>query len=399
MNSNKHIFTLLICLYFTQGLPSGLLAHALPALMRSYEVDLRWISLLKLLAIPWFLKFLWSPYIDQYWQRRQWIMLFQSGAICILLLLSMLNPETIFSDYLFLFMLLVFLLNAFSASQDIASDGIAVQEIPTQQLGWVNSIQVSAYKIGLIGGGTALLILLDTIGWQYSLQCFAGLLLLALIPVLLYKNDITPTSTNPLTKTSFKNVFLTFIDDKNMWLWLAIIATYKMADGLGSAMIKPMLIDHGLSLSDVGYLTSISSIAGITGAVLGGFLFPKLSLKQALIGFSVLQSIGIGLLAFIPLYKLSIYSIYALSLFEQFADGLSTVTLFAAMMMHCRKGLEGTDYTLQNSIHLIGAGTASILSGIIAESIGYSWLFITSLMLGLLSLLLIMIYPNGSIRT
>jgi MFS family permease len=398
MNNHKTLWALLICLYFSQGLPSGLLAHALPAIMRSYGVGLEWIGLIKLLALPWLLKFLWAPFIDQYWQRKYWILLFQGLVITLLLVLSMFNPETIFDRYLIPFLLLLFLLNTCSASQDIASDGLAVQQLPVRYLGFANSIQVGAYKIGLILGGTALLIVLDHWGWQYTFQLFALMLLLTLIPIALFKGGSASTSClEPVCHVSFMAAMRGFLAQKQILPWLCVIITYKMSDGLGSGMIKPMLIDHGYSLADIGYLTSTSSIIGILGAALSGFLFLKMSCRQSLLYFGAFQALTIGLLAFIPQVIESVYWVYTLTLMEQFADGLSTVALFAAMMTQCRKGLEGTDYTLQTSFQLMGSGMAALGSGFIAANLGYPALFLFAALLGFSTLVFILFfYKNAS---
>lgn len=47
---------LLSALYCAQGLPSGLIAHALPVMLRQHGVDLAVIGLLKLIALPWMLR-------------------------------------------------------------------------------------------------------------------------------------------------------------------------------------------------------------------------------------------------------------------------------------------------------------------------------------------------------
>ncbi len=55
---------LLASLYCAQGLPSGLIAHSLPVLLRQHGVDLAVIGVLKLLALPWMLKVLWAPWVQ-----------------------------------------------------------------------------------------------------------------------------------------------------------------------------------------------------------------------------------------------------------------------------------------------------------------------------------------------
>jgi hypothetical protein len=77
---------LLASLYCAQGLPSGLIAHSLPVLLRQHGVDLAVIGLLKLLALPWMLKVLWAPWVDRIasarlGHHRGWILPLQTTVI------------------------------------------------------------------------------------------------------------------------------------------------------------------------------------------------------------------------------------------------------------------------------------------------------------------------------
>ncbi|MCK5881356.1 MAG: hypothetical protein KAG18_05720, partial [Sinobacterium sp.] len=147
-------FVIIIGLYFAQGLPSGILAKALPPLMREYGVSLSLIGALKLLALPWFLKFLWAPFVDQRSSRRRWIIALQSSVIPLLLLLSLFPLESLMNQYLWLFLGALLLINTLSATQDIATDGLTASTLHESQLGIANTIQVAAYKVGLILGGS-----------------------------------------------------------------------------------------------------------------------------------------------------------------------------------------------------------------------------------------------------
>ena len=88
---------LLTSLYCAQGLPSGLIAHALPVLLRQNQVDLALIGLLKLLALPWLLKALWAPWVDrlaspQLGHHRGWILPLQLTVITCMILLAVIDP-------------------------------------------------------------------------------------------------------------------------------------------------------------------------------------------------------------------------------------------------------------------------------------------------------------------
>ena len=72
---------LLSSLYLAQGLPYGFFTQALPVLLREAGLSLKAISATSLLFLPWALKFLWAPFIDQRGTRKQWLLLLQSSAV------------------------------------------------------------------------------------------------------------------------------------------------------------------------------------------------------------------------------------------------------------------------------------------------------------------------------
>lgn len=396
---------LLTSLYFSQGLPSGLLAHALPALLREHQVSLEYIGFLKLLALPWMLKFLWAPWVDRYHfastgPHRSWILPMQLLVIVLLLTLSQLDPSRIFGSYLVPFFALLLLLNFSSATQDIATDGLAVKLLPSRWRGLGNSIQVSGYKLGLIIGGSLLLLAIDRIGWSASFAALAVMLALLTLPVLIFRErpDInespegeagpTPTVNKPGLTYLWQNN-RTFFLQPGIRSWLLVLITYKLADALGSGMVKPMLVDAGFTLSDIGTLTLISSVTGMLAAVLGGLLYYRLGPRITLPLFGLLQAAGIAGFAVIAAGHRDVATVYAVSLFEQAADGMSTVALFALMMEQCRPNHEGADYSLQTCLQVILAGLTGATSGWLASAVGYQWHFLIAGGLGVLMLLFV----------
>ncbi|HEY9036435.1 MAG TPA: MFS transporter [Pseudomonadales bacterium] len=377
-------------LYLAQGLPSGLLAHALPAIMSTEGVDVRWIGLAKLLALPWFFKALWAPVVDRCGNRRQWIVALQSSAAICLLLLSLMPLEFIGLSALML-MLGLLCLNTASATQDVATDGLAVSVLPTRWHGIANSVQVGAFKVGLIAGGSGLLLLLDAISWAVALQGMALLLLLLTVPVLLMPHVPRTIAVHAADARqgywldSFRDFFA---HRAGMGAWLAVLLTFKVADSLGSAMIKPMLAAHGWDKTGMAELTLVASLCGLLGAAIGGVAYYRLGAIRSLLVFGFLQAVGIGAWALLD-SGAGVSLVYGIAAFEQMADGMSTVALFAVMMGWCRSGHEGGDYTLQASLHMAIAGLGSVLSGFLAHAVGLSLHFLLAAGLGMSALWLV----------
>jgi MFS family permease len=402
-----HNWLLLITLYFLQGFPSGLLVHAMPALLRSSGVSLEIIGFMKLLALPWVLRFIWAPYVDRYYVRkwgahRSWILGMQLLVVISVFSLMLTDITRLSSVDLTLILSIIFFINLFCATQDIATDALAVKLLPTHLRGLGNSVQVSGYKIGLLFGGNAILWGLDLIGWQTTLMFMGLIILLCLLPTLMFNENKTFQEDSPPLTTEqtaekeklsfpwFWQQFYAFAKRPGLPFWLFTLAIYKMGDSLGSAMIKPMLVDMGTSLSTIANLTLISSLAGILAATLGGVLYYRFGPRTCLLLFGLMQGLGLGGYALI-----NSESSYALlmwmSIFEQSADGMATVALFAMMMEHCRKDHEGTDYSLQACIQVSVAGLGGVLAGVIANQFGYSQLFISAMLLTWICLIPVML--------
>ena len=374
-------------LYLAQGLPSGLMAHALPAIMSAEGVDLRVIGLLKLLALPWFFKALWAPVSDRYGNRRQWIVSLQVSAAVCLFFLSLL-PLSFSGASFIVLMTGLLLLNAASATQDVATDGLAISVLPKRWHGIANSVQVGAYKIGLIAGGSGLLLLLDRMGWSQALQGMSALLLLLIVPVLLMPSPPRTIAVHAAAESSgyWRESFGNFFSRRpGIGVWLMVLLTFKVADSLGSAMIKPMLAAHGWDLAGMAELTLVSSLCGLLGAAIGGLVYYRLGAIRSLLLTGFLQAVGIAGWALLA-QGVSSNAVYAIAAFEQMADGMSTVALFAVMMGWCRSGHEGGDYTVQASLHMVIAGIGSVLSGFVAHSIGLTSHFLLAAVLGICAL-------------
>ena len=160
---HRQLLGVLALFYFAQGLPSGLMAKALPALARDAGMPLPHIGLLSLAALPWALKFIWAPWVDRLGagranHRKRWVVACQAAAALVVLGIAFVDPAALFTTHFMVLIFLIGLLNLACATQDIAADGLAVRMLTPGLRGPGNSIQVTGYKVGLMLGGGALLI-------------------------------------------------------------------------------------------------------------------------------------------------------------------------------------------------------------------------------------------------
>src|SRR3954454_6305879 len=77
-------------LYFSEGLPFGIVSDLMPVYLRVHGVDLTTIGFLSTVASAWTLKVFWSPMIDAFGTYRRWIATaVLAMAICMGVLVAM----------------------------------------------------------------------------------------------------------------------------------------------------------------------------------------------------------------------------------------------------------------------------------------------------------------------
>ncbi|ESA37299.1 arabinose efflux permease family protein [Leptolyngbya sp. Heron Island J] len=379
---------LLGSLYVAQHIPLTFVYEALPVFLRQQNVSLRTLGLLQLLALPLVFKFLWSPLIDRYgvtrWRHyRFWILCFQTGLGGVIALLAFLNITQQFT-LLLIGLLLVSLL---SASQDIGTDALAVGLLSPAERGIGNGIQRGGNSLGAIIGGGGMLLLLSYWGWRITLLAMAAVLLLAVIPIARHREQvIKPALSSPPSFGRLISVYRR----PGMGRWSLILLLYGIGPYMALTMFRPLLVDIGLSMGEIGLLLGVVSYgAGLLGAVAAGLNISRLGRKQALVIFSALQGIAIAAYCLPALGFTQLPILYVVAMIAQFINGMAMTALFTVMMDNSEATTAGTDYTVQSSVVYISGILGATFSGVIAETIGYQGVFAVALLFAVVTVLAI----------
>ncbi|NOJ80454.1 MFS transporter [Myxococcus xanthus] len=359
---------LLSSLYLSQGLPFGFFTQALPVLLRHQGLSLPSIGLAHLLALPWALKFLWAPPMDRHgstrWGRRRgYILPLQCLSSGLLLALAL--PEGGLD--MRLLMAAVLGINLLAATQDVATDGLAVDLLAPAERGWGNGVQVAAYRVGMILGGGVMLAVFDAVGWRPTFLALGTLLLLATVPMALFREP--PTAPPPAQSLGLR----WWLKRPGAGAWLTLLVVYKAGEALATGMLRTFLVDEGLSLTAIGWLLGgVGFTAGLVGALLGGGLVVRLGRRRALLVFGGIQAGAVLLYALVAQGPTSLPLLTLVCGAEYVASGMATAAVFTAMMDACRPDHAATDYTVQASLVVLATGAAAALSGFSAQALGYA---------------------------
>ena len=404
MQKNTQLYLLLFSLYWAQGLPVGFMTHALPVILRAQGVSLAQIGGFGLLMLPWAIKVLWAPLVDQsgisrIGHYRSWILPTQLLTVMILIFLSFLPIQALNQpSYLLVFFVALFVMNSTGATQDIATDGLAVSILKGEQQHLGNMFQVIGSRLGFIVGGGAILWALDWLNWQSTFLILAGLVALNTVPILFFSEKPKVSMASLHTKylvdpkmqgilgQRLKYYLRYFTHSRVMLSWLVVLCSIKIADGLSGPIIKPLLVDLGLSLSQIGiYITMLGALAALCGAGLASFVLSKMSRAKALILFSILKVIsliGFVWLAFLHEQGRIIQPewVYLINALEDMFAAMLLVVILTLVMQYSRKEYAATDFTFQVSLMATVGGVLYTVSGVVGDYLGYAnYLFVISI--------------------
>jgi predicted MFS family arabinose efflux permease len=382
-------YATLLSLYLAQSIPMSFFSTVMPVIMRTEAYSLTSIGLIQLIKLPWIIKFLWAPFIDKTSATvkgyKKWIFLSEIFYAIVIFGIGFLSLEVDFK------LIIVLMLIAFiaSATQDIATDAFAILILKKEERSIGNSMQSAGSFLGTLTGSGILLIIYYYFGWNLLLTCLAGFVLLALIPLIFYKGrkGIPPKiKSKPITLADIGYFFKQNGNTKRVIL-LAIF--YSGIIGTLS-MLKPWLVDHAYNIKEIGILSGVYGAAfGAGTALLAGIIIKKRNKLKSLLIFAFW-----GLLA-------SSYFFYMTQIIPQKAHiivgmaliwgayGMSTVIIYTISMDNVRVGREGTDFTIQIVITHLSSLIIAVISGKIAQTMGYEGLFFMEIILCLLVLLFI----------
>lgn len=387
-NANWKKFPVLFSLYIAQSIPMSFFSTVVPVIMRQEHYSLQSIGLLQLVKLPWILKFLWAPLVDNSSsntkQLTKWIIGSELFYAVIIISIGFFDLQTDFTLMIFLIVI------AFvaSATQDIATDIMAIRVLSKEERSLGNSMQSAGSFLGSLIGTGVLLLAYYYFGWRNLLLLLALFVGFAVIPLLLYKPKIN-FDKNEQRKVRITDIFLFFKSGICRKHALLLVFYYAGIIGI-MAMLKPYMVDLGYDVKQIGFMSGIvgTSIAGL-GAFFAGFLIKKIGNKASFYLFAILNILAAVYFYFISGIVPSIMQMYLGIALLWGAYGLSTVIIYTTSMDKVRENMEGTDYTVQIVITHLSSLIIAVLSGKLAHNFGYTGLFKIEILLGIISLLLV----------
>jgi MFS transporter, PAT family, beta-lactamase induction signal transducer AmpG len=339
--------------YFAEGFPYTIIRMISSVFFRDRSVSLEAIGLTSLFGIPWVLKFLWGPLIDEYGTKRSWMLSTQFFLLVMAIAAAFLSPVP---NGVRIIAMLFFAGSFIAATHDMAIDGYYMEALGEQEQAKFVGYRVMAYRIAMMTGTGVIVTVGAFAGWLVGflsagavlfllftyhalflprvekekkpfLRLLRGLLTLRCLVVALcalsavfllrafvpsFFDHLTPGRVGigllaalvllALLKERVKSAFLenrdsfyskaflTYMDRERMGLTLAFIVFMRTGESMLTSMVSPFMVDLGIKVHYGWISGGVGLPFSIIGAMAGGWMISRYTLKRTIWPFLLAQN-------------------------------------------------------------------------------------------------------------
>lgn len=378
---------------FASGLPLALSGSALQAWFTTAGMSLRDIGWITLIGQAYVFKFLWAPLLDRLplpflGRRRGWILVMQLLCGAALISMSFYAPQGAASTLAFLGVLLAFA----SATQDIAYDAHRTDLLRPEERGWGTAFMQGGYRAAMLVSGALALILADHVGWAWVYRLMGALMLAAMVVT-----ATSPEAPDEQPTRSFAEAvvqpFMDFFDryGKLALGWLALMVLYKLCDAFALSLSTTFLLRvPQFTLTQLGAINkTFGLLAGLLGALAGGWVVTRMRLFPALLVLGVAQAlVNLGYIWLVHSGP-NLYALATVVGMENFFSGLGSTAFVVLVTALCNVRFSATQYALLSSLAAVGRVFLGPLAAWLVPQVGWSNFFAITALSALPGLLLV----------
>jgi PAT family beta-lactamase induction signal transducer AmpG len=381
---------------FSSGLPFLLILSTLTIWLKECGANNTTIGLFVAATIPYTLKFLWGPMVDQVkipllssllGQRRSWALCSQIALVFAILGLGSAHPETSILKTALWAVLVAF----FSAIQDIVIEAYRIEIINEKQRGAAATAITLGWRLGMLTSGAGALFLSATFSWLVSYTLMACLMGVGLITTLLSPSPQT------LVFSPAPHLSLKATPHRRFWAWisttygpplqelfrsydwrivLTFILFYKIGDTTLSVMNTPFLVEVGFSKLEIAHVAKLFGISAmIVGGFIGGLFLNRFGIFTCLMVCALLQFLSSLMFVIQALVGYNLSVLVITIGVENFTCGLGATAFIAYLSSLCSVPHTATHFALLSSFASLARIVLSVVAGALADILPWSLFF------------------------
>jgi len=404
-------------LYFAEGLPFyAVNMMALIFYSRMGVSNVKITATVSVLALPWTLKPLWSPFLEMYRTKKFFVVTMQLfGGFTLGVLALCLPLPNYFRYSVALFALIAF----WSSTHDIAADGLYMASLSSKQQAEYAGWQGGFYNVARFVSQGGLLILVGYLETRMPVvrawMIIFGLAGITLVVLSLFHSQVLPAGGAERHSRNLRDMLATFWDvvvdfckKPNIWILLLFVFLFRAGEGqvvkVGPLFLKAARADGGLGLSTAQFgaiYGTFGTAAFIIGSVLGGYFAAWLGLKRALLPLILVMNVPMLTYFYLSTVLPTSTALITLAMsLEMFGYGFGYVGVMLVMMQEIAPGRYQTaHYAFANSLMALGLIVPGAASGWIQMKIGYERFFLWVLISAVPAMIMAKFVPIHGPRT
>ena len=377
-------------LYLAEGIPYFLVTSISVTLFAQLGVPNSEMALFtSLIAFPWVVKPLWSPFVDVLRTKRWWVLTMQIMMAVTVALLAWLAPQGHFTIALILFTITAFC----SATHDIAADGYYMIALDEHDQSAYVGLRSTFYRIANIFCQSLLLMMVGWMqkrtdiasSWTYALLLCSGILALIAVwhtwqmPCVEVKGERREAKGILL---EVGQVFAQFFKKPGIVLALCFMLIYRLPEALLLKLCNPFFLAAreqgglGITVDTIGEITGIGVVLMLLGGIGGGIWASKTGLKKAIIPMALCLTLPCVVYVYFAQFQPASFWILSVCVgLEQLGYGLG-YTACMLYMIHVADGAHKTaHFSICTAFMFLGLMLPGMIAGYIQEAVGYLGFF------------------------
>lgn len=377
--------------YFGEGLPWTVLHQLATEFLTAIGASKTQIGSTSLFHLAVTLKFVWSPLIDLFGEKRQWLLAAQ-GVLGLGMLLTALTLKA--SDLTWFWIALA-LLSVVHATHDIACDGFYLAALQERERALYSGVRNAAYRAATIVGSSVLVYLAARTSWELAFAS-AGVLmwLVGLVNARVLPRSVESRSAPAARSTAFLAAYRTFFTQPGAARVLAFILFYRLGDIMMFSMAKPLLRDIGIDTAARGLLNGVGILASISGSLAGGAIIARKGLGRCLVPMTYLQNLAIPLYVVLAVAQPSLPWVVPIVVLEQLAAGVGVAASAVFLMRIAHPSFSASHFAFATAVVSLGSSLSGYISGPLDEALGHPAFFTLAFVASWPSLLLVHRVPK-----
>lgn len=366
-------------LNFVVAVPVVYLLLGLPLVMREHGWSALDIGLFQLVGLPAVFKVLLAVPVERRRQPvrhyRRWAMGCGVLYVAVLLGFAVVNPDQ--RQWLVILALATALIATWV---DIPINALAIGVLPAQERMRAGSVRASVLFLSAVVGGGVLLVLYAHAGWAAPFYAMAAMMAVSLGTLVLLPvaaSEDTPGNQPEASMTLPRLNLRGFVNRPGAWAWLALLALHFPFVAATWVFTKPLLLDLGLSTTQVAWWVGVlGGGVGAVAAFTGSAVIRRYGVRRAIPWLMSLDAVGIGVLAAGLVMQAPIGVLLVGMLLVAAGVGSSSALGFGLSMHYARPAYRALDYGLQASLVTLTRLLVAPLAGYLQSQWGYGGMLI-----------------------